>query len=253
LIRLAPLIAVSTEAQAALVAIGLCSAVIASLVMTTRVSVKVALAWSTCAQMGFMLVQCGLGLWHLALLHIVAHSLYKAHAFLTAGDTVDRWRERALHEASPASGPARLRLGVALAGAAVATGIAAWGEEVAPSLLIIGLSLAPTVARPLVDVAAGAALAARVIGLVALYGLWHAAAAWLVPAPPPSSDPLVWALAGAGLLTLFAVQTALRVGPRGPVARALYPALFAGLYLDERVSRLSLRLWPLRPASPSPE
>ncbi|MCP6768719.1 hypothetical protein NL529_28150, partial [Klebsiella pneumoniae] len=29
--------------------------------MTTRVSIKVALAWSTCAQMGFMLVECGLG------------------------------------------------------------------------------------------------------------------------------------------------------------------------------------------------
>jgi len=35
--------------------------------------------------MGFMLLQCGMGLWVLALLHIVAHSLYKAHAFLASG------------------------------------------------------------------------------------------------------------------------------------------------------------------------
>ena len=33
----------------------------ASLVMTTRTSIKLILAWSTVAQMGFMLVQCGLG------------------------------------------------------------------------------------------------------------------------------------------------------------------------------------------------
>jgi NAD(P)H-quinone oxidoreductase subunit 5 len=38
--------------------------------------------------MGFMLLQCGLGLWTLALLHIIAHSLYKAHAFLSSGGAV---------------------------------------------------------------------------------------------------------------------------------------------------------------------
>ena len=64
--------------------------------MTTRVSVKVALAWSTCAQMGFMLMQCGIGLWEMALLHLVAHSLYKAHAFLAAGGTVRRTQRRQL-------------------------------------------------------------------------------------------------------------------------------------------------------------
>ncbi|RYE74837.1 MAG: M48 family peptidase, partial [Myxococcales bacterium] len=66
------------------------TAVVAALVMTTRISVKVMLAWSTCAQMGFMLMQCGLGVWEMALLHLVAHSLYKAHAFLGAGGAVRR-------------------------------------------------------------------------------------------------------------------------------------------------------------------
>ena len=62
----------------------------AALVMTTRISIKVMLAWSTCAQMGFMLMQCGLGAWDMALLHLLAHSLYKAHAFLGAGGAVRR-------------------------------------------------------------------------------------------------------------------------------------------------------------------
>ena len=59
---------------------------------TLPVSVKVMLAWSTCAQMGFMLMQCGLGAYSLALLHLLAHSLYKAHAFLAAGGAVEQAR-----------------------------------------------------------------------------------------------------------------------------------------------------------------
>ncbi len=39
--------------------------------------------------MGFMIFECGLALFPLALLHIVAHSLYKAHAFLASGGAVE--------------------------------------------------------------------------------------------------------------------------------------------------------------------
>ena len=40
--------------------------------------------------MGFMILECGLALFPLALLHIVAHSLYKAHSFLASGGAVER-------------------------------------------------------------------------------------------------------------------------------------------------------------------
>ena len=90
LIRLAPVINTTRAARELLVVVGCLTAVIASLVMTTRISIKVNLAWSTCAQMGFMLMECGLGLYSLAFLHLLAHSLYKAHAFLGSGDTVNR-------------------------------------------------------------------------------------------------------------------------------------------------------------------
>lgn len=42
--------------------------------MMTRISIKLRLAWSTCARMGFMLMEIGLGLYELALLHLLAHS-----------------------------------------------------------------------------------------------------------------------------------------------------------------------------------
>ena len=58
--------------------------------MLTQPAVKTSLAWSTVAQMGFMMMECGLGLFPLALLHLVAHSLYKAHSFLAAGGAVER-------------------------------------------------------------------------------------------------------------------------------------------------------------------
>ena len=90
LIRLAPVINTTPMAQDLLVIVGCLTAVISSLVMTTRISIKVHLAWSTCAQMGFMLMECGLGLYGLALLHLLAHSLYKAHAFLGSGGTVQQ-------------------------------------------------------------------------------------------------------------------------------------------------------------------
>ena len=88
LIAAASLVQESAGAMAALVMLGGLTALFGAAVMLTQSAVKTALAWSTVAQMGFMLLQCGLGLWTLALLHIVAHSLYKAHAFLSSGGAV---------------------------------------------------------------------------------------------------------------------------------------------------------------------
>lgn len=36
----------------------------------------------------FMMLECGLGAYHLALVHLTAHALYKAHAFLSSGSAV---------------------------------------------------------------------------------------------------------------------------------------------------------------------
>ena len=88
LIRNAEIMQASPGALAALVMLGGFTALFGAMVMLTQSAVKTALAWSTVSQMGFMLLQCGLGLWALALLHIVAHSLYKAHAFLASGGAV---------------------------------------------------------------------------------------------------------------------------------------------------------------------
>jgi len=89
LVRFADVMLLSPGILAVLVIVGGISALLGGLAMLAQPAVKTSLAWSTIAQMGFMLMQCGLALFPLALLHIVAHSLYKAHAFLVSGTAVD--------------------------------------------------------------------------------------------------------------------------------------------------------------------
>jgi NAD(P)H-quinone oxidoreductase subunit 5 len=90
LIRFADVLLLAPGVLAALAMIGGFTALFASLVMLTQSAVKTSLAWSTVAQMGFMILECGLALFPLALLHILAHSLYKAHSFLASGGAVER-------------------------------------------------------------------------------------------------------------------------------------------------------------------
>lgn len=261
LIRLAPWLDHAPLARLLLLLIGLGSAVVAALVMTTRVSVKVALAWSTCAQMGFMLVQCALGLWSLALLHLVAHSLYKAYAFLGAGSVVSQWRVRSL--APRPAPPSLLRSTVT---ALMAAGCAALAVATLGSLdraafhgpadvglaLLLGLSLAPLLAAPApAGARAHLATGARVLAVALLYVGGHLVAERLVPPSGASASALAWGLAGAAFLGLFALKAALQARPAGALARRLYPWLSAGLYLDEAFTRVAFRLWP--PRLPQPQ
>jgi len=50
--------------------------------------VKGRLVFSTMAQMGFMIMACGLGAFPAAIFHLIAHSLYKSSLFLGAGTGV---------------------------------------------------------------------------------------------------------------------------------------------------------------------
>ena len=256
LIRLGMLVADVPAAQALLVGVGSVTAVVAALVMTTRVSIKVALAWSTCAQMGFMMMQCGLGLHDLALLHLVAHSLYKAHAFLGAGGAVEQNR---LQQMTPPARPLRpltwpLAAGVGLVlagGAALLWGLRP-GEATALWAMvgILSLALAPLLAGSVLQAdrpwRIGGLLAAFAVSL-AYFGLHVVFSRWLGTqgvGGPPALALVIWALGCFGLL--FVVQGAVRAWPRGALARRLYPWLFAGLYLDELFTRLTFRLWPAR-------
>ncbi|MFK7826451.1 MAG: proton-conducting transporter membrane subunit [Oligoflexales bacterium] len=68
--------------------IGAISAVFGSLVMITQNDIKKKLAYSTISQMGMMVFACGIGAFSIALIHIIAHSLYKSYAFLSTGNLI---------------------------------------------------------------------------------------------------------------------------------------------------------------------
>lgn len=87
--RLAPVMTLSTPAMLLLALIGGGTALFASVAAISQTSIKIYLAYSSAAHMGFMLFLSGMGAFPPAMLHLVAHSFYKAHAFLSAGSAVD--------------------------------------------------------------------------------------------------------------------------------------------------------------------
>lgn len=244
-----------------LVLVGLMTAALASLAMLTQTAIKSSLAWSTTGQLGFMLMELGLGLFVLGLLHLITHSLYKAHAFLSSGSIVDQLRA----PAAPTKGKPGVGgwLLTVAAGAAVAFGMAAlWGVTPANEPALIALGVILTVASAQLLVAAGtgrvdAGFLARLGGLAVLvsgayFGLHKvfatAFADALQPIPETASTGqyLLLGLVAAVFLGLSLFQTVLIHAGDRPWLRRLYVHLYNGLYTDQPVERLVYRAWPAR-------
>ena len=254
LLRLAGLLEAAPVAQALLVTAGGLTAGLAALVMMTRVSVKVMLAWSTCAQMGFMLLEIGLGAYPLALLHLLAHSLYKAHAFLAAGGTARRLTRLPTTRAGQNLPFAGLALG--LAGLAAVAWLAGLDPRQEPAMVVLGLALLTGLTPLLRAALAGGAtvrlrLAVSSFGLVLAYAVWHHLFSAVLPAAAATPSAVWLALPALGLVLLLIVQETVITRPDGALARRLHPLAFAGFHLDEGMTRLTLRLWPgsARPAA----
>jgi NAD(P)H-quinone oxidoreductase subunit 5 len=246
LIRFAPMLAEAAVAQVLLAAVATGTVVMATLVMGTRISIKVMLAWSTVAQMGFMLLQVALGLPAMALLHLVAHSLYKAHAFLSAGGVAQR--RQALRLTAPAVPPSGARWGLAaLAGmaAVVAAGVAT-GALPTPAAALAGAVLAASLAPLLAAGRVGPAL-----GVAAGWLAGHALASAFV-APVPAAPAWLVAAVAVVLAALFVLQALIALRPAAAWVRRLHPWAYGGFHLDERVSQALFAAWPVPPAPPAP-
>ena len=71
-----------------LLIIGGLTAILAQFTKLLQVNVKQKLACSTIAQMGFMIMQCGLGFFNAAVVHLILHGFYKAYLFLASGEAI---------------------------------------------------------------------------------------------------------------------------------------------------------------------
>ncbi len=251
LILFAPLFLQVPAAQWLVLVVAGLTTLLAALIMTTRISVKVRLAWSTSAQMGLMLIECAAGMVELALLHLLAHSAYKAWAFLSSGAAVQQHIQQSLL-VSPAPG------------------LRDWWLALLPAALIVTLAaMASVLLHP-----AGQMLSGWLLVLLALTALLAQSRAGLISTlllstslvlaysllktlmqplsggltaelrPPLLGTIDLWLTSLFALL--FALAWLLRWRRHWPLVQRLAQTLFAGLYLDEWFTRMTLRLWPAR-------
>ncbi len=261
LIRFADVMLLSPGVLAVLVMVGGTTALIGGLAMLSQSGVKNSLAWSTIAQMGFMIMQCGLALFPLALLHIVAHSLYKAHAFLNYGTAVDYVAaiRRPGPIAIPSGGAVVRAFALALLiYAAIAYAFALGFEAKSPQAISLGAILIFGVACLLAQGLADAAprvltrrtLTYAVATSVSYFAL-QTGAEWLaggtLPATP-APGPLEWALLALAVFCFGLVAVAQALFPlwsNHPAAAGLRVHLSNGLYANAVFDRL-LGGWSVR-------
>lgn len=252
LVRFADVMLLSPGVLAVLVMIGGFTALFGSLVMLTQPAVKTSLAWSTVAQMGFMIFECGLALFPLALLHILAHSLYKAHSFLASGGAVER--VAAIGRPGPVATPGPGAVGRAfLAALAIylLVGLGFGFAHKSPQAIALGAILIFGVAYMLAQGLADAApraltrwTALYAIATSVAYFALQEGATWLtagVLPPPPAPGPLEWALIVLAIVTFGSAAIAQAMFPLWayhPAAAGLRVHLSNGLYVNALFDRL---------------
>ncbi|WP_232305019.1 NADH-quinone oxidoreductase subunit L [Castellaniella caeni] len=246
LVLFAPLLGVSLAARWLLVGFGLVSALVAGLVLLTRVSQKVHLAWSTIAQMGFMLLECGLGLYLFAALHLLGHSLYKAHNFLNASSTV-RECQRKLATGEARNSALSMVLAVPLALGVVFALQLALGSHAWPWWwsAILALAWAPLLWVPQAKSARAGLLAVRFAMALVMAASFTLVASIIDRAPiGAGSDPLAPAgvLALVGMGALYLGMVVFQLWPQAVVTVRRW--VYAGFYMDEGYTHWVLRLWP---------
>lgn len=252
LIRFADVMLLAPGILAVLVMIGGFTALFGSLVMLTQPAVKTSLAWSTVAQTGFMILQCGLALFPLALLHIVAHSLYKAHSFLASGGAVER--VAAIRRPGPVAVPGARSVAKAFLLALtiyVLVGLGFGLLHKSPQAIALGAILifgvAYMLAQGLAD-AAPKALTTRTavyaiatsVGYFALQTITMSLTSDVLPATP-TPGPLEWALIVLAVISfgfVAIVQAMFPLWAYHPAAAALRVHLSNGFYVNAAFDRL---------------
>lgn len=195
LIRFGPVLEQAPIAQSLAIGAGVIAALWGIGIMLVRPDIKRSLAGSTIAQMGFMLMTCGLGAYAAALWHLIAHGLFKAWLFLESGSAIGA----GYRGSAPLPGPA------VLAGTACLTvlaGIVMIGVGVPTAALVPIILALMTGLATLLGLRRAPMLALPLIGVVILYvcGLWLAEAVL----DRPYGDSPSGRILAFGLVMLFA-------------------------------------------------
>jgi len=106
--RLAPLYALSPDTLHIVFVVGVLTVVLGASMMLVQNDIKKMLGYSTMGQMGYMIMECGLGAFALAIFHLIAHGLFKASLFLSAGNVIHAARHEPKFPESSSHKPPKL-------------------------------------------------------------------------------------------------------------------------------------------------
>jgi NAD(P)H-quinone oxidoreductase subunit 5 len=258
LIKLSPLATAVGLAQALTIVAGIATLAYGAVVMLVKPDVKGALAYSTMAQMGFMILTCGLGLWAAAVFHLVAHGFYKATLFLSSGSAIAyRRRVRALPPAAPRTRgaiPALLLPAGALALALTVVPMGPGDHTAEWALLLFAWVTGATATKGWLTrrPGAGGVFTAAAFLLPANLGyVWLVAAVsgFLAPSLPAPALPTTatWLITGSALAILGGLAAAVRAAGAGRLRRALYARALNAGHIAAPPSSLPTRLTGARP------
>jgi len=106
--RLAPLYALSPTTLHIVFLVGVCTVLLGASMMLVQNDIKKTLGFSTMGQMGYMIMECGLGAFALAIFHLIAHGLFKASLFLSSGSLIQAARQEPKFPPTSGHRPTRL-------------------------------------------------------------------------------------------------------------------------------------------------
>jgi len=86
--RLSPMFEFSEVALAAVVIVGTITAFMCATIGLVQTDIKRVIAYSTCSQLGYMFVACGVSAYSAGIFHLMTHAYFKALLFLAAGSVI---------------------------------------------------------------------------------------------------------------------------------------------------------------------
>ncbi|WP_072660146.1 NADH-quinone oxidoreductase subunit L [Mariprofundus micogutta] len=86
--RLSPMFEFSEVALAAVVIVGATTAWMCATIGLVQNDIKRVIAYSTCSQLGYMFVACGVSAYSAGIFHLMTHAYFKALLFLAAGSVI---------------------------------------------------------------------------------------------------------------------------------------------------------------------
>ena len=86
--RMSPLMEYAPETTTFIVLIGATTAFVAATIGLVQTDIKRVIAYSTMSQLGYMFVAAGVGVYSVAMFHLLTHAFFKAMLFLGAGSVI---------------------------------------------------------------------------------------------------------------------------------------------------------------------